>query len=264
MGLSIAAKEMLEYMAEHDDSRRVLALAAEALATASVEHLPPRVEEERSVAEEVETERGETESAQERAEEEEKETVLQEQLSSLYQEGVRQLEAEDWDAAIDAFQRVLALDSHYRDAASRLEEAEASKRFELEQAEAKKKAEEKRRRERRRSSVEERTRRREVAGRETAISKPSYRTAIVLHFLFGFGLFYLDRSLRRRWVYPAFPLYMTFDLAMATRGVELFESDFGMWTFFFAAALWGLSLIDVIWSCRSRRRASSEVVAFEA
>ena len=170
--------------------------------------MPPQVEEEEPVLEEVGTERAETEAAQEMAEGEEGETVFQEQLSSLYQEGVLRLEAGDWDAAIVALQKVLALDNHYRDAASRLEEAEASKRFELEQAEARKKAEEKRRRERRRSSVEEGTSRREVAGRETAISRPSYRTAIVLHLLFGFGLFYLDRSLRRKWVYPAFLLYM--------------------------------------------------------
>lgn len=83
----------------------------------------------------------------------------------------------------------------------------------------------------------------------------SYWKAAGSHPLLGFGLFYVDTGLRRRWFYPIFPLYAIFDLFMAYLRVEPFESSsFGGTTFFVSLGIYALSFIDVMVTCRSRRR----------
>jgi len=89
---------------------------------------------------------------------------------------------------------------------------------------------------------------------QEAKQKPSYAAAIGLHLLFGFGLFYVDRSIRRKWVYPALILYAILDVGLASQGIEPFESaDFGGGTFVLALGIYLLSFIDVVIACRKAR-----------
>jgi tRNA A-37 threonylcarbamoyl transferase component Bud32 len=84
--------------------------------------------------------------------------------------------------------------------------------------------------------------------------KPTYWLAIIFHVLFGFGLFYVDIKAKRKWLYPGIVLYPILDILLAGSGVEPFTSSFGEFTFFTALAIWALSFIDVIISCRKARK----------
>lgn len=76
--------------------------------------------------------------------------------------------------------------------------------------------------------------------------------ALVGHVLFGFGLFFTDRSLGRKWIWPIFPIYAIIDLMLATQNIDPFTGDFGGYTFFFSLAVYLLSFIDILLVCRSR------------
>ena len=128
-GLALAAQEALQRLID-DDSRRVSALAGEALATFAGVPMQPPVEEKIVAVEEDEAQRLEAETARKQAEEAERERRRQEHLSNLYAQGVRASEAEDWDAAIDAFMGVLEIDRQYEDAATLLEQAKVKKQQE--------------------------------------------------------------------------------------------------------------------------------------
>ncbi len=86
--------------------------------------------------------------------------------------------------------------------------------------------------------------------------KPSYWKAVGLHLLFGFGLFYLDTQLKRKWLYPALVFYAVLDYILGPElGIEPFASDaIGFTTFLIAIGLYILSFIDVIVACKNRRR----------
>lgn len=87
------------------------------------------------------------------------------------------------------------------------------------------------------------------------VSLPSYFKAFGFHLLLGFGLFYVDNRLPRRWVHLVPPFYAVIDLILAAGfGLEPFRSEFGGWSFIIALILYGLSFIDVGITCRNRRK----------
>ncbi len=73
--------------------------------------------------------------------------------------------------------------------------------------------------------------------------------------LFGFGLFYVDKETKRKWLYPLILSYAVLDLILASYQVEPFRStEFGGYTFITALGIYILSFIDVIVACRKARR----------
>lgn len=53
-----------------------------------------------------------------------------------------------------------------------------------------------------------------------------------IHLFFGIGFFYVDRTVQRKFLYPAFGLYALFDVILAGLDIEPFKSDeFGFTTF---------------------------------
>ena len=70
--------------------------------------------------------------------------------------------------------------------------------------------------------------------------------ALGFHLLLGFGLFYVDCRLKRRWLYVAFPLYALIDAILGPGlAIDPFAGDFGQATFYLALALYLLSFVDV-------------------
>jgi hypothetical protein len=87
------------------------------------------------------------------------------------------------------------------------------------------------------------------------IKKPSHWKALGSHLLFGFGLFYVDKTIKRKWLYPIFILYTIFDIFMAGQQIQPFLSaDFGATTFGISFGLYIISFVDVILTCEARRR----------
>ena len=88
----------------------------------------------------------------------------------------------------------------------------------------------------------------------TAVSCPSFVKAFGLHLLLGFGLFYIDIRLKRRWLYVALPLYAIIDLILGPGlRIQPFKGGFGSVTFVLSLSLYALSFIDVGVSCHRRR-----------
>lgn len=82
---------------------------------------------------------------------------------------------------------------------------------------------------------------------------PSYWKAFVLQVV-GLGLFYVDRSLRRKWFYVWLLPYAFFDAVMASLNVSLFRSnEFGGTTFFLTLTIYCVSFVDVMLICRRQR-----------
>ena len=95
--------------------------------------------------------------------------------------------------------------------------------------------------------------------------KPSYWIAILLQLLFGFGLFYVDRSLKRKWFYAAEAIVavlagiITLLLFFLESGSNTSSVSYGLYNSFccitpllFLVYLGGF--VDVILTCRARRR----------
>jgi tetratricopeptide (TPR) repeat protein len=122
-GLALAAQQALQHLTE-DDSRRVSALAAEVLAAHIRELVPQQSDIQRASAAQAEAQRLEAEAARKRAEEAEEERLRAGQLSSFYAEAIGAFEAENWEVAVSAFNRVLEIEPNYRDAFARLQQAE--------------------------------------------------------------------------------------------------------------------------------------------
>ena len=85
-------------------------------------------------------------------------------------------------------------------------------------------------------------------------SRPSCWKAIGFHLLFGFGLFYADNDIKRKWVYPIVIFYAIIDVFFASQNISPFIDDFGYLTFLASLGIYVLSFIDVIIICRNRRR----------
>jgi serine/threonine protein kinase len=82
--------------------------------------------------------------------------------------------------------------------------------------------------------------------------KPSYWAAIGLHLLCGFGLYYVDRSLKRKWIYPAsciaiFFLLLTYSMSPT--------NDIVILLFTLALMVYLGGFVDVILACRDQRQA---------
>ena len=87
--------------------------------------------------------------------------------------------------------------------------------------------------------------------KDANIEKLSYLKAIGFHLLSGFGLFYVDNSLWRKWLYPILPLWALLDYLAAVTGFDVFTDPTEA---VFALFLYSLSFMDVIITCRSRRK----------
>lgn len=74
-----------------------------------------------------------------------------------------------------------------------------------------------------------------------------------IHLFFGVGFFYVDRTVKRKYLYPAFGFYALLDVILGPGlGVEEFESDFGFVTFLISLIICYLvGYIDVYY-CRYR------------
>ena len=86
----------------------------------------------------------------------------------------------------------------------------------------------------------------------------SYAKAAGAHLFFGLGLFYVDRRLRRKWVYPAVFSYpvtiiggeiMTEGLISRTLGLDLL-----LLSIMVAEAVYALGFADVLWTHYQRRK----------
>jgi serine/threonine protein kinase len=92
-------------------------------------------------------------------------------------------------------------------------------------------------------------------GEET--QKPSYWIAIVWHLLFGFGLFYVDNRLKRKWIYPVVAILASIAY------YYLANVDYivlALYIFFSLSGIWLLSFVDVLLTCRKRRQPPSEPI----
>jgi len=88
-----------------------------------------------------------------------------------------------------------------------------------------------------------------------ATPMPSYLRAIAAHLLLGCGLFYVDRRLKRKWLYLLFALYALIDaLSAHVLKLGLFGGSFGLYSFIVATTLYELSFIDVGVTCYLHRR----------
>jgi hypothetical protein len=88
-------------------------------------------------------------------------------------------------------------------------------------------------------------------GEET--QKPSYWKAIGWHLLFGFGLFYVDNRLKRKWIYPVVAIITPVAYYLAS----VDYNDLAAYTFFGLSGIWLLSFFDVLLTCRKRRQPPS-------
>lgn len=52
-----------------------------------------------------------------------------------------------------------------------------------------------------------------------------------IHLFFGVGFFYVDRTIQRKFLYPAFGFYALLDVILSGLGIEPFAGDFGPVTF---------------------------------
>jgi hypothetical protein len=86
-------------------------------------------------------------------------------------------------------------------------------------------------------------------------TKPSYWKAIGYHLLLGFGLFYIDKAVKRKWLYPIIVFYAIMDIFLASQYVSPFEiAEFGGTTFFISLGIYVLSFLDVILTCKAYRK----------
>lgn len=93
------------------------------------------------------------------------------------------------------------------------------------------------------------------SGEAQRIEKPSYLRAFAAHLVLGGGMFYVDKRVRRKWLYVFIVLYALIDIALGRGlGVGLLKGDFGLYTFLAAAILYELSFLDIFVMCRMRRR----------
>ena len=81
----------------------------------------------------------------------------------------------------------------------------------------------------------------------------SYWKAAGTHLLLGFGLFYVDKSLGRKWIYPIVVFYAIIDVGLKLLSIEPFQSNFGFITFLISLGIYVLGFVDVLLTCRSRR-----------
>jgi hypothetical protein len=91
-------------------------------------------------------------------------------------------------------------------------------------------------------------------------NKPSYWIAILAHLFFGFGLFYVDKSLKRKWLYPLMVFSILF---ISTVFSLLFNgNDSSLLVCFGSIVLLVsmLSFLDVILTCRSCRAKISGIL----
>jgi hypothetical protein len=93
--------------------------------------------------------------------------------------------------------------------------------------------------------------------------KPGYLRALFCHFLFGFGLFYANRTLRRRWLYPLAFLCIHIGLALGVFDLDyiLLDHDIigdgvAIALFFGGFLVFLIGFLDTLIVC-SYRRASS-------
>jgi hypothetical protein len=90
-------------------------------------------------------------------------------------------------------------------------------------------------------------------------TKPSYWLAILAHLCFGFGLFYVDKSIKRKWLYPAMAFLTVFLLIIYGIVISIYSSSttaFGysiICLFYLALLIWIGGFLDVLLTCRSRR-----------
>jgi len=69
--------------------------------------------------------------------------------------------------------------------------------------------------------------------------------ALAFHLLLGIGLFRIDPSLKRKWIYVAVAVYALVDVVLATMRVDPFRGTFGGATFLVAAVIYCFSFIDI-------------------
>jgi hypothetical protein len=96
-----------------------------------------------------------------------------------------------------------------------------------------------------------------IAERKQQGKKPSYWKAIGFHLLFGFGLFYVDKNLKRKWIYPVVSLFPSYVILSLITGGWLGFDLSGLIIYvpiLIFLVIYALSFIDVIWTCRNRRK----------
>jgi hypothetical protein len=267
IGLARSAREALEKIAaDENTTRRVAQLAIQVLesyrqveqktederrAKEEEERLAIlKVEEERLALEKVEAERKAREEAERLAAqkvEDERIAAKKEEAERKAQEKAKQLLAEQKaeeeriaKAKIKAEEKRLALEKEEAERRVK-DEVDNLAHVQAEQGTAESIA------------TQEKSIKEIVDNKRT--TKPSYWTALGLHILFGFGLFYVDKKAKRKWLYPGIVFYAILDVLLGPMSnVEPFRSSFGEYTFFIALAIWALSFIDVIISCRNARK----------
>jgi len=77
--------------------------------------------------------------------------------------------------------------------------------------------------------------------------KPSYWIAIGLHWVFGLGLFYVDRRLKRKWLYPIACFSVLIGIVYPNDTTIILLA-------LLAALIYLFGFIDVILTCRARRK----------
>ena len=84
---------------------------------------------------------------------------------------------------------------------------------------------------------------------------PTVLKALAINLIFGIGMFYVDRTRKRRWLYVAAPVYGVVDVILGpVMGIEPFRSeDFGGGTFIAALIVFAFSFLDVGITCYRRR-----------
>jgi hypothetical protein len=277
LGLARSARAALERIVEEDDSRMVSHAASQALeAIRRAEQLAKqKAEEEQLAAQKLEAER----KAQEEAERLLDEQRAKERIAKAQMEGERRAEekrlaAEEAEARRRAKEDAERLEREHLAAKMAEKERQAQREkadpdlgasekaqadLAWQQPEQALFAQEQEKQERlAREKVEARPmleQGRQVAGLQIPANEPSYWKAVGSHLLLGFGLFYVDNSLRRKWLYPIFPLYAILDYFLgAMLHVPPFAAIFGPVTFIGSLVIYALSFVDVIWSCRTRRK----------
>jgi hypothetical protein len=84
----------------------------------------------------------------------------------------------------------------------------------------------------------------------------SYWKAVGCHLLLGFGLYYVDRDPDRRWLYPiCVSSYAILGCILASANIQPFaDNTFGAITVFVSFAVYAYSFVDVVRTCRTRRK----------
>lgn len=84
--------------------------------------------------------------------------------------------------------------------------------------------------------------------------KTHWFVALISHLLFGLGLFYIDKEVSRKWIYPLIIIYSIIDILLAINGVKPFKNGFGGISLLVCIIIYLLSFIDVFVTMHNKNK----------